>query len=300
MANKVEVQLPNGESAERTSENISKEELNYPMRCCWKNKEGKPCHAPMVPVHLTKPHPHIAFRQKNGEKVHILNCDYDERREAETSTHLDYRALGSTSEDIWKGMCKKPKRNNGKGKKPVEPDGGSGGAEETSGGAEPTPRPIQRKSALPTSPEALAALLLELPIDKPYANTYVRDLIMDQRTIERFRSEGIPENAYVLVLAKRLAVENRTFTANRYEFVLVDCMYDAAKEAKPYDCMQYRLNLFGEARDEMFKFLRLKGDNTYIVIFSRWGRDPGNANTYIALDADVDHIGRIRLPDPDE
>lgn len=297
MADEVEVKLPNGEWVKRTSENILEKELEYPMRCCWRNKDGKPCHAPMVPVHLSKPHPHIAFRQKNGEKVHILNCDYDERREAETSTHLDYRALGRTSEDIWKGMCKKPKRNNGKGKKSVEPDGGSGGDEETSGGAEPTPRPIQRKSAVPTSPEALVALLLELPIDKPYANTYVRDLIMDQRTIERFRSEGIPENAYVLVLAKRLVVEKRAPTANTYKFVFADCMYDATKDEKAHDCIQFGLNLFGEARDEMFKFLKLKGDNTYIVIFSRWKRDPANANTYFALDTDVDHIGRIRLPD---
>lgn len=299
MARKVEVQLPSGEWVVRTSEDISEEELEYPMRCCGKNKEGNLCHAPMVPVRLKKPYPHITFRQKNGEKVHILGCEFDEQREKQIVSHLDRRATGFEPEDIWKLMGEKRTKENGKGKKIVGPAGPDGGGEEP-GGAEPNPRDIQRKSTLPKSPESLAEILLELPIDEVYANARVGDLILDQRTVVRFRCEGIPEDAYVLALAKRLAQSNRTFVTNKYEFVLVDCMYDAAKEPDPHACIQFRLNLFGEARDDMFKFLKLKGDNTYIVIYSRWEKDPDNANTYFAIDADVDHIGRIRLPDPDE
>lgn len=298
MAKVVEVQLPNKSWVIRTSETISEEELNYPVRCCWKNKSGKPCHAPMVPVRHKKPYPHITFRQKNGEKVHILGCEFDERREKETITYLDYRAFDRAPEDLWKAMEKnKIDKGSGKGGDgPIqEPDGGEG-----YGGADARPRPIQRRATLPKSPESLAEVLMELPIDAEFANTGVSNLIIDQRTVGRFRREGIPEDAYVLVLAKRLAQSNRTFVANKCEFVLADCTYDAAKEAKPHDCIQFRLNLFGEARDDMVKYLKLKGHNTFIVIFSRWKKDPDNMNTYIARDVDDDHIGRIRLPEVDD
>lgn len=295
MADKIEIQLPNGEWEERTAETISEKEEYYPMRCCGKNKKGDLCHAPMGPVHLTKPCPHITFRQKNNERVHILNCEYDERRESEISTHLDYRALGSTSEDIWKSMRKKQKRNNVKGKKPVDPDGGSGGDGETTGGAEPAPRPIRRKSVLPTSPEALTALLLDLPIDAPYANTYVRDLIIDRRTVDSYRANGIPQDKYVLVLAKRLASTNRTFSAKKGEIVLVDCNYDASSNAMPKSCIQFRMSLYGKVKEDMFKYLKLKGDNTYITIFCKWEKDSENKNTYFAKNIDADHIGRVRL-----
>ena len=295
MADKVEVQMPDGRWEIKISEEILEKELKYPMRCCWKNKKGQYCRAPMVSECHTN---QIRFRQKNGEKVHILGCIYDERRKKETVTHLDRRALNRKPEDLWKAM-EKNKKNKGKGKGRGGPLQGPEDGEEH-GGAEPNPRPIQRRETLPKSPELLAEVLMDLPIDAEFANTRVGNLIVDQRTVERFRREGISEDAYVLVLAKRLAQSNRTFVANKYEFVLVDCMYDAAKEAKPHDCIQFRLNLFGEARDNMFKYLKLKGDNTYIVIFSRWKRDPDNENTYFAIDADVDHIGRIRLPDSDE
>lgn len=299
MANIVEVQLPNGEWVIRTSENISEEELKYPMRCCWRNKDGKPCNAPMVPERRTTPYPHIHFRQKNGEKVHILGCVHDERRKKVTVSHLNRRAINREPIDLWKAM-KTNKNNKGKKKNGGGSMGGPDGGGEEIGGAEPNQRPIQRKATLPKSPETLAEILLDLPIDAEFANTRVGALIVDHRTVDCFRCEGIPDDAYVLVLSKRLAQSNRTFVANKYEFVLVDCKYDASKEAEPHDCIQFRLNLFGEARDDMFKYLKLKGDNTYIVIFSRWEKDPDNTNTYFAIDADVDHIGRIRLPDTDE
>lgn len=295
MADKVEVQMPDGRWEIKISEDISEEELNYPMRCCWKNRKGQYCHAPMVSECRMN---QIHFRLKNGEKVHILGCIYDERRKKETATHLDRRALNRKPVDLWDAMkTNKNKKGKKKGGGPIEgPDDGG----ENVGGTEPEQRPIQRRETLPKSPETLVGILLDLPIDAEFANTRVGNIIVDQRTVDRFRREAIPEDAYVLVLAKRLATSNRTFVADKYEIVLVDCMYDAAKEAKPHDCIQFRLNLFGEARDNMFKYLKLKGDNTYIVIFSRWKRDPDNENTYFAIDADVDHIGRIRLPDSDE
>ena len=296
MAKIVEVQLPDGRWVIRTSDTISEEELNYPMRCCWINKKGQPCHAPMVAErHMNRVH----FRQKNGEKVHILGCVHDERRKKETITHLDRRAYGHEPIDVWKAMKTEKKRrapqNGGD-----DTGGGSIGGVDVPGGSEPNPRLIQRRETLPKSPVMLAEVLLELSIDADFANTRVGDLIVDHRTINDFRRDGIPDGAFVLVLAKRLAVSNRTFVAPKDEFVLVDCMYDASKEAIPYNYMQFRLNLTGDARDSMFKYLKLKGHNTFIVIFSRWKKDPDNMNTYIARDVDDDHIGRIRLPEVDD
>lgn len=298
MADKVEVQMPDGRWEIKISEDISEEELNYPMRCCWKNKNGQSCHAPMVPVHHQKPYPHISFRQKNGENVHILGCKYDERREKETITYPDYRACDRVPVDLWKAM-EKNKKVKGKGKGRGGPTEGPNGGDEEPGGIEPSARPIQRRATLPKSPESLAEILMDLPIDAEFANTSVGDLIVDQRTVDRLRYEGIPDDAYVLVLTNKLALANRTFVANKGEIVLVDCKYDASIEAAPIGCIQFRLPVHGEAKTRMFDYLKLKGDNTYIVIFSRWKRDPDNANTYIAIDADVDHIGRIRLPDSD-
>ena len=294
MADRVEIQMPSGEWEERSSQNISEVELGYPMRCCWKNKEGKPCHTPMVSARRTKPYPHIIFRQKNSESIHILGCEYDKRRKSETVSHTDSRASDSTVEDIWKGMSKITRHDRGKGKMrgSLGEESGEGGA---SGGAEPNPRPVRRKSRRPTTPESLTRLLMDLSVDNPYANTHVRDLIVDHRTVDSFRANGIPQNTYVLVLAKRLAPANRTFTPNDGEIILVDCKYNASREAVPNGCMQFRLRLSGKAKADMYKYLMHKEDNTYIIIFCCWKKDHDNANTYIAMDVDEDHIGIITL-----
>lgn len=297
MAHIVEVRLPDGTWVVRTSGNISEEELKYPMRCCGKNKKGMPCHTPMIPVHRNYPYKHIEFRQLNDEVVHILGCPHDKRRDFEISSHLDYRALGDKTEDIWRAMMKNPTNpGNGKGKQTAQKDGDIDGFK-TGGDRDSKSRRIVKKTKLPSSPEVFAEVLLSLDINAPYANTYVRNLIIDQRTVDQYRAEGIPEDKYLLVLAKKLTMKNRTFSANKGEIVLVDCKYDFAKEADPIGCMQFRLSLHGKAREHMFEYLKLKGNNSYIVIFSRWKRDPENENTYFAIDADDDHIGRIRLPD---
>lgn len=296
MADMVEVLLPNGERVVRTSDNISEEELDYPMRCPGKNRKGSVCHCPMSPVRKNLPYKHIEFRQARDEIVHIFGCEYDKRRDKQIISCLNYRAVNEMPQDIWKAMSKK---HNPKGKnkgKPVDPNGEGGGNVE-GGRQDPEAKPILRKSKLPGSPEALAGVLLSLNVDDLYANTYVRDLILDERTVERFRRDGISNDTYVLVFAKKLARENRTFTANDFEFVVADCLYDASKEAEPYNCMQFRLSLCGKAWKTMHKYCKLKDKNTYIVIFSRWTVDPDNKNVYIAVDADNDHIGRIRLPD---
>jgi len=296
MSDYVEVKLPTGEWVFRRSATIKEEELEYPMRCCWQNKDGKPCHAPMIPERRTKPLPCINFRQKNGEKVHILGCACDERREKETVNHVDRRAKNHKTEDLWKAMMKDKNRKVTK-KKSTGPIAGSDGSDEDPDSTEPRERPIQRKATLPKSPESLADVLLNLPIEAEYANTRVSDLIIDQRTVDLFRERGIKKDSYVLVLAKRLAPVNRNFEANKNEIVLVDCNYDASKRAAPDGCLQFRLSLSGETKEHMYKYLKLKGENTYIVIFARWQKDPDNEGVYIAKNVDDDHIGRFRLPD---
>lgn len=298
MADAVEVYLPNRVWVRRTTESISIAELGYPKRCCGKDSDGNWCHVPMISVNKQNPYPHIVFRQKNNERYHIPGCIYNESRNKEIVCHCDWRAKDATSADLWKAMMNsKNERIGGGNKAPVETIDNDG---TELGGVEKGVRSVEKKSILPSSPEKLAKMLSCLPIDRKYADANVYDLIVDRRTVMNYRKYGIPQDKYMLIIAKKLARENRTFDVSADEFVVVDCMYNASVRKSPHDCMQFRLKLIGKAREKMYKYLRSEGDGHSIVIFSRWEKDPNNDNTYIAKDADFDHIGETRLPSVNE
>lgn len=299
MADVVEIKSEKGSWERRTIENITRDELKCEMRCCGRNKKGELCHATMTPVGFdTVDGKRKYFKRKSDTTPHICGCEHDESDEYTYVAHVDTRAEGVTTEDLWKSIKKKPKGGKHKGGGGGGPGGGLPGT--PGGDGDKSSKPIKKKVRLPNSLVQYVDVLENLSTEDYYADSLVRDLIIDARTIEHHRQNEILEGKPIFILAKKLYRTNRLFDADDGEIVLVDAGYDAAKERKPTNCLQFRFKLYGEARKKFGKCLDLANRTTYIAMFARLYRDTEHDNTYFVHGLDETRLGVVRLGSDEE
>lgn len=299
MADRVEIQMEDGRWEERTLENITETESRCNMRCCGKDRKGRACHADMVPVSKTSGSKALKeFRQKNNLKPHICGCNMDKRNDYSRTSRIDMSAEGHTKEDLWNAIKARGTRGAGGGGGPGGTTGGVGGA--SGGEVDVKGKPIKRVVKLPSSLQQLAEVLTNLPLEDFYADSYVRDLIMDSRTIDYHRRSDISDGSPMLVLAKKLHPDNRIFEADKGEIILVDAGYDASLNKEPTKCLQFRIKAYGKAKKKIFKLLEQNNRATYIAIFARLYKDNERDKTYYLRYVDESRIGIVRLPEKTE
>ena len=299
MADVVEIKNERGLWELRTIENITHDELKCEMRCCGRNRRGELCHATMTPVGFeTVDGKRKHFKRKSGTTPHICGCKFDESGDYTYVARVDTRAEGFTAEDLWKSIKKKPKGGKGKGGGGGGPGGGVSGV--PGGDKGRISKPIKKTLRLPNALMQYIEVLGNLRIEDHYADALVRDLIIDKRTVEYHRHKEIPEGKPIFILAKKLAFECRIFEADKYEYVLVDAGYDAAKEKEPTNCLQFRFKLHGEASKKFRNCLKLANRTTYIAMFARLYRDTEHDNTYFVRGLDESRFGVVRLGSGEE
>lgn len=299
MADRVEIQLEDGRWEERTRENIAETELRCNMRCCGKDNKGRACHAVMVPVSKTRGSKELkGFKQKNDLKPHICGCDKDERSDCSRVSRIDMRAEGHTKEDLWNAIKDQGTRGTGGGGGYGGITGGVGGV--PGGEVDEKNKPIKKVVQLPSSLQQLATVLTSLALEDYYADSYVRDLIIDSRTIDYHRGSDISDGSPMLVLAKNLHPDNRIFEADKGEIILVDAGYDAILNKEPTKCLQFRIKVYGEAKKKIFNLLKQNNRATYIAIFARLYKDSEHDKTYYLRYIDESRIGLVRLPEETE
>lgn len=299
MADRVEIQMEDGRWEERTLENITETESRCNMRCCGKDRKGRACHADMVPVSKTSGSKALKeFRQKNNLKPHICGCNMDKRNDYSRVSRIDMRAEGHTKEDLWNAIKARGTRGTGGGGGPGGATGGVGGA--PGGEVDVKGKPIKKVVRLPSSLQQLAEVLTSLSLEDYYADSNVRDLIVDDRTVDYHREKEIPNGRPMLVLVKKLHKDNRVFEADRGEIVLVDAGYDAAVNKNPAKCLQFRIKVYGDTKARLINCLKQNSRATYIAIFARLYKDNNHDKTYYLRYVDESRIRIVRLPEKKE
>lgn len=293
MAEKVEIMLGPDHWEERTTQNIAEWELLLPMRCCGRDKQGHVCHAIMTHATCRRTGKVKEFRQKGDEIPHIFGCQFDERPQYRRIVNPDYRAKGYSSEDIWNSI------SNSKKHKGV-PGGGGGtpptrGPEEPGQKKEPSEKPIKTTVALPRNILQYFDVLQALNINNQYADSHVRDLIIDSRTVQYHRENGPPVGTPILILAKKLHPDYCPLKRNPDEVILIDVGYSAAAKKDPDGCLLFRLQLRGESKKVLQNFLSSKQKDTYLLLFGRLAKDSFHPDSYFVNHLDSHRIGIIRL-----
>lgn len=293
MAEKVEIMLGPDHWEERTTQNIAEWELSFPMRCCGLDKQGHVCHAIMTPAICRRTGKVKEFRQKGNERPHIFDCECDKRPEYKQVTNPDYRAQGYSTEDIWNNIIGTKKRKGG-------PGGGGGtpptkGPEEPGKRKEPSEKPIKTTVTLPRSVFQYCGILQTLSINNLYADSRVRDLIIDSRTVRYHRANDPPVGTPILILAKKLHPDYCPIKRNPDEVILIDVGYNAAAKKEPDGCLLFRLQLRGEAKKVLQNFLSSKQKDTCLVLFGRLAKDSSHPYSYFVNHLDSHRIGIIRL-----
>lgn len=291
MADKVLVKLPTGELVLRSLEDISVEELKYPKFCAGENDMG-PCMAEMS-ASIVDGKPKKFYQAHHNKATHVIGCNYDKRPDESRFGHLDKRCRDVFSANLLKWMSKR--RQNHK-----ENDSGDDSSEVYSydnekGSSDNTKeRTITRVGTPPSTPSILAEVLESQSLQDLFMEGYVRDFILDHRTINHYSKNGLPENRPVVVLMKKIASENVHLTdRKKWEYVFADCTYNARKNPDIGECLQFRVQDYSatKAITKMLKDL----DDEYIVLFCEWIRDERNRNTYVAVDAAAGLVGHIKF-----
>lgn len=292
MADIVQI-LINGEWTEKKIHEIQKELWGLPMRCCGKNDLG-PCHAHMQ-LAFRGGKPYTFYQAHRNESVHVVGCEHDRRSKKSRIERFDMRCADLNSRDLLQKMSqrKEIKKRDPKGK--TGGDGGDGDTDrETS--EETRHREVEDVARRPSSPEGLAEVFEALPVRSPIMEGYVFDFVVDHRTLEYYRANGIPEDTPVLTLMKKTVAKHRYVEdPKQWEIILASCDYDASNDDESRACLRYRVREY-HTRQKLMELMRKKdSENYYLVMFGCWEKDSVNPNTYIAVGETEGVVGRIKI-----
>lgn len=262
---------------------IDKEDRNATYICCGMVR-GKLCRAKMIPVFGETPY----FRSAPDSK-HIYACPHDESKRAVIRRHLDVTGSKTTVEELLSDFDKgetqvrKKQASQGAGTKTSE----KGEAKQ----AKEEPMRIIREARNPRNLKELCELLVNTEPDELYANTPVRRIIVDRRTIKDYRADGLSDGQTAVVLCSRIKSESldRYFPdRDPQELVLRDA-FSFESQKKPM--------LFAFRTSLAVKNMIFSAPKEHIIaIFAQWHPHPKNPCTYIC-----DHVqpGHVFLAEKD-
>ena len=250
---------------------VSDEDRAKDFRCDGKVL-NKICNAPQCPQLGKFPR----FRLRDPQRDHhIPGCPNDESADALRIDHLDQTGRHTTSRELLARLCHNPQTRT----KTAPPrDTPMPYGAQDSGALTLDTRPHRYGSRPPDTLRQAIVLWSTLPVDAPYADTTVGDLLIDQRNIRDYRANGVPSGRIAVILCAKIGTKtlDRVVPARvSSEIVLRDAY--AYRDKTQGLLISFKAD--APARNAIFK-----AEDKIIAIMAQWMPHPTIPGAYTATD----------------
>lgn len=234
---------------------------------------GELCGAPVSAVIRGPRH---CFRISPGFR-HKKDCPNDESETAVIRRHLDVTGNTTSVEELLSAFASRETHRGGGvgmargGERGIDPERHDGEEDMADD------RAIVREARNPRTLRELCALLSRCEPDDTYAGIRVADILIDHRSIENVRANGMKEGQIAVVLCRKVGAELREKLAPEVSgeaVVLVDA-YAYPHKAKP---TAFIIPCSLEARN---KIIKENSKKNIIAIMGKWYQDPLNEGAYV-------------------
>lgn len=294
MSKIAEMKMDDGSWVEINIKNLTANDVHREFRCGWKSPDGKAvCYAPMTIAYRHNDETPWYFREaKTFAAKHLPECKRQRHQKNRSLSSYDQIGREHSKNEFLEQMLGSRTTKARKPQVEMSPTKIPENEIPPENVASMEDRPLTIKPKFPTTTLRMAKFLETLPLESPYMGEEVHNWIVDLRTIDDYREDGIPSDDYIFFLGTLVFPESVNIKRSAKEWILADCQYQ--KGDSPDDHLFVRMQLNDAAYERMKKFSHSNRKyRCFVVVCAKLTLEEGNTKIYTATAVNPKMIGFI-------